>query len=90
MPLPDSLMDRYEIIRSRCRAFRENEELFNDTSGFALMIDQYIRPAVGDPVADVLSANRHAGGCHRGIYAHAHGLCAAELRRLGPASSGTD
>ncbi len=55
MPLPDSLMEKYEIFRSRGRVFRENEELFNDTSWFAVMIGQNITPAAYDPVADVLS-----------------------------------
>jgi tryptophan halogenase len=55
MPLPDSLMEKYDIFRSRGRIFRENEELFNDTSWFAVMIGQNIRPASYDPVADVLS-----------------------------------
>ena len=55
MPLPESLMEKYEIFRSRGRVFRENEELFNDTSWFAVMIGQNIRPAAYDPVADVLS-----------------------------------
>ncbi|MBU1346435.1 MAG: tryptophan 7-halogenase [Alphaproteobacteria bacterium] len=55
MPLPDSLLEKYEIFRSRGRVFRENEELFNDTSWFAVMIGQNIRPAAYDPVADVLT-----------------------------------
>jgi tryptophan halogenase len=55
MPLPDILMEKYEIFRSRGRVFRENEELFNDTSWFAVMIGQNIQPAAYDPVADVLS-----------------------------------
>lgn len=55
MPLPDSLVEKYEIFRSRGRIFRENEELFNDTSWFAVMIGQNIKPAAYDPVADVLS-----------------------------------
>ena len=52
---PDSLMEKYEIFRSRGRIFRENEELFNDTSWFAVMIGQNITPSSYDPVADVLS-----------------------------------
>lgn len=55
MPVPDSLMDKYDIFRSRGRVFRENEELFNDTSWFAVLIGQNILPAQYDPVADVLS-----------------------------------
>ncbi len=55
MPVPDSLLEKYEIFRSRGRVFRENEELFNDTSWFAVMIGQNLAPASYDPVADVLT-----------------------------------
>lgn len=55
MPVPDSLAEKYEIFRSRGRVFRENEELFNDTSWFAVLIGQNIAPASYDPVAEVLS-----------------------------------
>ncbi|WP_395649629.1 tryptophan halogenase family protein [Brevundimonas sp.] len=55
MPVPDSLLEKYEIFRSRGRVFRENEELFNDTSWFAVMIGQNVAPASYDPVADVLT-----------------------------------
>jgi len=55
MSLPDSLEEKYDIFRSRGRVFRENEELFNDTSWFAVMIGQNITPRGFDPVAEVLS-----------------------------------
>ena len=55
MPLPDSLEEKYDIFRTRGRIFRENEELFNDTSWFAVMIGQNITPRSFDPVAGVLS-----------------------------------
>jgi len=55
MSVPDSLQEKYEIFRSRGRVFRENEELFNDTSWFAVMIGQNVRPRSYDPVAEVLS-----------------------------------
>ena len=57
MPVPDSLLEKYEIFRSRGRVFRENEELFNDTSWFAVMIGQNVAPASYDPVADVLTVD---------------------------------
>jgi tryptophan halogenase len=55
MSVPDSLAEKYEIFRSRGRVFRENEELFNDTSWFAVLTGQNIAPASYDPVADVLT-----------------------------------
>jgi len=57
MSLPDSLQEKYEIFASRGRIFRENEELFNDTSWFAVMTGQNIRPNGFDPVAAVLSVD---------------------------------
>nr|AGU11406.1 Tryptophan halogenase [uncultured organism] len=57
MSLPDSLLEKYEIFASRGRVFRENEELFNDTSWFAVMTGQNIRPSGFDPVAVVLSVD---------------------------------
>ena len=65
MPLPDSLMEKYEIFRSRGRVFRENEELFNDTSWFAVMIGQNIQPRSYDPVADVLSVDETRRRLHQ-------------------------
>ena len=55
MSLPDSLLEKYEIFASRGRIFRENEELFNDTSWFAVLTGQNVRPNGFDPVAAALS-----------------------------------
>jgi tryptophan halogenase len=55
MPIPDSLAEKYRVFRTHGRVFRENEELFNDTSWFAVMIGQLMKPRTYDPVADVLS-----------------------------------
>ena len=65
MKLPDSLVEKYDIFRSRGRIFRENEELFNDTSWFAVMIGQNIRPERFDPVAEILSVEETRRRLHQ-------------------------
>ncbi|WP_300380805.1 tryptophan halogenase family protein [Henriciella sp.] len=55
MEIPDYLADKIRLFRSYGRIFRENDELFNDTSWFSVMIGQRIRPEAYDPVADVQS-----------------------------------
>lgn len=60
MPVPDYLTDKMALFETHGRIFRENEELFNDTSWFAVMIGQGLRPRDHDPVADVLSAEETA------------------------------
>ncbi|MGR4864019.1 tryptophan 7-halogenase [Caulobacter sp. LARHSG274] len=57
MPIPDYLADKIVVFESRGRVFRENEELFNDTSWFAVMIGQGLTPRGHDPMADVMSDN---------------------------------
>ncbi len=54
MAIPERLAEKMRVFRSHGRAFRENEELFNDTSWFAVMLGQLIEPASHDPVADVM------------------------------------
>ena len=56
MAIPESLIEKYRVFRTYGRVFRENEELFNDTSWFAVMLGQLMTPKTYDPVADVLSA----------------------------------
>ncbi|MGB3626137.1 MAG: tryptophan 7-halogenase, partial [Henriciella sp.] len=56
MPIPDYLEDKIRLFKSYGRIFRENDELFNDTSWFSVMIGQRLRPDAYDPVADVQSA----------------------------------
>ncbi|MFN3312961.1 MAG: tryptophan halogenase family protein, partial [Hyphomonas sp.] len=56
MAIPDYLADKMALFESHGRIFRENDELFNDTSWFAVMIGQGLRPRDYDPVADVLNA----------------------------------
>ncbi|CAN5167494.1 tryptophan 7-halogenase [soil metagenome] len=56
MDVPDGLKEKYDIYRGRGRIFRENDELFTDTSWFAVMAGQNLWPASYDPVADILDA----------------------------------
>jgi tryptophan halogenase len=54
MPIPDYLTDKIAVFESHGRVFRENEELFNDTSWFAVMVGQGLEPRGHDPMADVM------------------------------------
>ncbi|SOB87406.1 tryptophan halogenase [Sphingomonas guangdongensis] len=54
MPIPDRLAEKMRVYRAHGRVFRENEELFNDTSWFAVMWGQLMRPRGYDPVADAM------------------------------------
>ncbi|MCA8901264.1 MAG: tryptophan 7-halogenase [Hyphomonas sp.] len=60
MPITDYLQDKIDLFRGYGRVFRENEELFNDTSWFSVMLGQNIRPEGYDAVADVLDAQETA------------------------------
>lgn len=60
MQVPDYLADKMALFESHGRVFRENEELFNDTSWFAVMIGQGLKPRDYDPVADVQSPEETA------------------------------
>ncbi len=55
MPVPERLQEKMDVFRAHGRTFRENEELFNDTSWFAVMLGQLMMPRSYDPVANVLS-----------------------------------
>ncbi|WP_443747970.1 tryptophan halogenase family protein [Asticcacaulis solisilvae] len=55
MDIPDRLAEKIAMFESRGRIFRENEELFNDTSWFAVMVGQGLKSRGYDPVAHVLS-----------------------------------
>jgi len=54
MPVSDYLADKIELFTRSGRAFRENDELFNDTSWYAVMMGQGITPRDYDPLADVM------------------------------------
>jgi tryptophan halogenase len=55
MSIPDFLQHKLDLFRARGRIFRENNELFNDTSWFAVMVGQNIKAGGYDPLVDVLS-----------------------------------
>ncbi len=55
MSVPDYLADKMAVFESYGRIFRENEELFNDTSWFAVMVGQGLLPRGYDPMVDVMS-----------------------------------
>jgi tryptophan halogenase len=55
MELPERLAEKIRVFRNSGRCFRENEELFNDTSWFAVMVGQGLKFRRYDPVAELLS-----------------------------------
>ncbi|WP_404337348.1 tryptophan halogenase family protein [Sphingomonas sp. MMS12-HWE2-04] len=55
MEIPERLAEKMRVYRAHGRAFRENEELFNDTSWYAVMHGQLLKPRSFDPVAGVMS-----------------------------------
>ncbi len=54
MQMPDYLAEKVRLFESYGRVFRENEELFNDTSWFAVLVGQGIKPRAYDPLVDVM------------------------------------
>lgn len=55
MAIPDRLSEKMRVFENSGRTFRENGELFNDTSWFAVMTGQGLKPHTYDPVANLLS-----------------------------------
>ena len=55
MPLPEKLREKMELYQENGRIFREDNELFNETSWLAVMHGQGLRPKSYHPVADVIS-----------------------------------
>jgi tryptophan halogenase len=55
MEVPARLAEKMAIYTETGRNFRDYEELFTDTSWFAVMFGQGMRPRTYDPVADILS-----------------------------------
>ncbi|WP_284053813.1 tryptophan halogenase family protein [Stakelama marina] len=55
MPIPERLAEKMRVFENSGRTFREHDELFNDTSWFAVMLGQQLPVRAYDPVADLLS-----------------------------------
>ena len=55
MSIPERLAEKMRVYRNNGRTFREHDELFNDTSWFAVLTGQCGRPDSYDPVAELLS-----------------------------------
>jgi tryptophan halogenase len=55
MDIPERLREKMALYRNNGRTFREDEELFNDTSWFAVLTGQCGQPAGYDPVAEMMS-----------------------------------
>ncbi len=58
MAVPDRLEEKLGVFANSGRTFREDEELFNDTSWFAVAAGQGMQPRTYDPVANVLSVEQ--------------------------------
>jgi tryptophan 7-halogenase len=54
MPIPHTLAERIAIYRENARLYRHDNELFSETSWFAVMHGQNIAPQRYHPIADVL------------------------------------
>lgn len=54
MEVPEYLQEKMDLFKSRGRIFRENDELFNDTSWFSVMVGQGIIPEKYDPLVDIM------------------------------------
>ena len=54
MKVSEYLADKIAVFRDHGRIFREDDELFHDTSWFAVMMGQGIRPKRHDPLVDAM------------------------------------
>jgi tryptophan 7-halogenase len=57
MSIPDTLQEKIELFRTNGRLYRENEELFSETSWLAVMLGQGIMPRAYHPLADAYDAS---------------------------------
>ena len=55
MEIPERLAEKLRVFKATGRAFREHEELFNDTSWFSVMEGQHLGAERFDPVVELMS-----------------------------------
>jgi tryptophan halogenase len=55
MEIPDSLKEKLEIFRTRGEVMARHDELFKETSWFAVLAGQGLMPESYHPVADAIS-----------------------------------
>ncbi|MCB9961564.1 MAG: tryptophan 7-halogenase [Hyphomonas sp.] len=55
MPVPDSLVARMELFRAHGRIFRDQEDLFKETSWLQVMMGQGLMPGGHNAMADLIS-----------------------------------
>jgi len=55
LKIPDSLADKLELFRTRGQVLAANNELFSETSWFAVLYGQGLRPVGYHPIADAMS-----------------------------------
>jgi len=55
MSIPERLAEKMRVYANTGRTFREGEELFNNTSWFAVLNGQCVKPRTYDPVAEMMS-----------------------------------
>ena len=61
MEIPERLAEKIRVFDDNGRCFREGEELFNDTSWFAVLTGQCRTPKNYDPVAEMMSLEETNG-----------------------------
>jgi tryptophan halogenase len=57
MQVSDYLQEKLDLFRSTGRVFREHDELFNDTSWYAVMMGQGVKPGRYHPIVDEMPAD---------------------------------
>jgi tryptophan halogenase len=90
MDVPETLMRKIELFKAKGRLFRDNFELFSNTSWVAVCLGQHIIPEEHEPAADALDENAIAEALEqirRGYWETAQQLPthAEFLRRCAPA-----
>lgn len=55
MPVPDTLQEKIDLFRSHGRVFRENQELFTESSWIQVLLGQNVMPRDYHPMVDLLS-----------------------------------